>query len=254
MLLQPLFWYAFASAILPFTSTAPIENFLEDEEEDVQKSTNQFVDDIIEMFRDSWGEKLDPLYLPNQYCSFSRNFISMKIRGKFFVLQNCSIYSTYVNVIGEASLVNGTLFGLSRLQRTENASMAKDKRTGVLFADVTAGVENLLLTGKVRLSILGMNFASDLTVRLALIETNIKACLHDLSPNPIIEDIIVTRLEGVDISLPELGHASPLIDITVKGLIPLFRSSLKDIVRKHLLKFANVAINKSSQVRLNRRR
>jgi len=232
MLLQPLFWYAFASTIISFTSTAAVENFLEDE--DVQKGTNQFVDDIIEMFRDAWGGKLDPLHLPNQYCSFSRSFISMKIGG-------------------EGSLVNGTLFGLSRLHRTENASMTKDKRTGLLFADVTAGVENLLLTGKVRVSILGMNFPSNLTLRLAFIETNVKACLHDSSPNPIIDDIIVTRLEGVEISLPELGHASPLIDITIKGLIPLFRSSLKDIVRKHLFTFANVAINKSSQVRLNRR-
>ena len=72
------------SAPAPGPRISPEEDkYLTYSEDDVQSATNFFVDDVINMFRDSWGRKLDPLKIPNQRFSFERTFISMKIRGKY---------------------------------------------------------------------------------------------------------------------------------------------------------------------------
>lgn len=50
-------------------------------EEDSQKSNNSFIDDIIEMFRDSWAEQMDPLKVPKSRFSFQKSFIGIKLYG-----------------------------------------------------------------------------------------------------------------------------------------------------------------------------
>lgn len=91
-----------------------------------------------------------------------------------------------------------------------------------------------------------MSLESDVLLEVGGIEARINAYLSDLSGKPIIEDITLTRLYGVSVDLPGLGGVSSLADLVIKGLASMFEGSLKDFVRKYILKFVNIIVNRSN--------
>lgn len=63
-------------------TSAPIDNYgNETSDEDMQNTTNNFIDDVIDAFRDSLGKDMDPLKIPLQSFNFERNFILIKLHG-----------------------------------------------------------------------------------------------------------------------------------------------------------------------------
>lgn len=143
-------------------------------------------------------------------------------------------------------LENATINGLSILQRTKDAFLGPNTKNGLMFADVTVGVRDINMTALTRMSLLGLNLESDLFLGVDGIEGRVNAHLSDISGKPIIEDITLTRLNGIRIDLPGLGGVSFLADLVIKGLVSIFQSSLKDIIRRNLLKFINIIVNRSN--------
>lgn len=141
---------------------------------------------------------------------------------------------------------NATINGLSFVHRTKDAFLGPDSKSGLMFADVSVEVKDINMTGRTRMSLLGMSLESDVLLEVGGIEARINAYLSDLSGKPIIEDITLTRLYGVSVDLPGLGGVSSLADLVIKGLASMFEGSLKDFVRKYILKFVNIIVNRSN--------
>lgn len=51
-------------------------------EETQLNDTNSYVDDIIDAFRDSLGNKLDPLKIPDKTIGFDRKMLGIRFHGK----------------------------------------------------------------------------------------------------------------------------------------------------------------------------
>lgn len=154
---------------------------------------------------------------------------------------------------GSVLLADSKLNGLSRLHRTKDSFIGPDSESGLMFADVTVGVQCLNLTGFAEISLMGLRITSPLFFEMANTEINVKSYLDPKPGNnkPIIDDLTVTELEGVTLDLPAIGFAgSTLIDMGIKLLLTTFRGSLKEALRMNLLRFVDKAVHKS-HLRLN---
>ena len=148
-------------------------------------------------------------------------------------------------VTGDATLDDAKLNGISRLHRTGNAILGPDARSGLQLADVTVGVENLNLTGGARFSILGASIHSPISLQLKALGVNIKSYLNNQSNKPILDDLLITRIDGITLDLPGLGSTgSTIVDLLASGILTLFKGSLKELIRSNLLKFVNGAVNR----------
>ena len=144
---------------------------------------------------------------------------------------------------GEALIKNITVTGLAKVRRTENATIGPDKDSGMLFADTTAGIENLIVTAYSEINFLGLFVSSDVFISIDFIEINVKGYLANDSDKPIIDSLKVTHLHGVNIDLPSLGRAgSKMVDILATIFITVFKGSIKRIVEENLLKLVYQAI------------
>lgn len=139
-------------------------------------------------------------------------------------------------------LEEGRINGLSIVERSQDAFLGPEYKNGPIFAKVTFGAKDINMTGITQVSLLGMSMQSDVCVGIKGMETRVKAHLSE-SAKPIIDDITLTRLDGVRIDLPGFGGVSVVADLAIKGLVFFFEESLKDIIERNLLKFANIAIH-----------
>lgn len=150
------------------------------------------------------------------------------------------------SVAGDAVLDEAKLNGLSRLHRKGNAILGPDARSGLQFADVTVGIEKLNLTGAARFSLLGASIRSSIFLEVASLEVNLKSYLNNQSNKPILDDITISRIDGITLDLPGLGSTgSKILDIVASGILRIFKGSLKELIRSNLLKFVNKAVNRS---------
>lgn len=67
----------------------PIDRFAvghnESSSEEVRVTTNDWVEDIINAFRGSLEDKIDPLKVPDQSVSFDRRIVGVRFHGKLFI-------------------------------------------------------------------------------------------------------------------------------------------------------------------------
>lgn len=114
------------------------------------------------------------------------------------------------------------------------------------MADVTVAVNKLNLTAMTRITLFGASLYSPLFVQIEDLEINVKSYLNAQSNKPILEDMLVTRIDGLTLDLPGLGSAgSFMMDCLASTVLTLFKGSFKDLIRTNLLKFASKAINRS---------
>lgn len=196
--------------------------------EELQSTTNLFIDDVIDAFRESLGDKIDPLLVPRQSVSFDKDLIAFSIKG-------------------DASISESILTGLSSFKRTSDAHMGRHQENAQMYVAVSVGVDDLLMRSKVKLGLMGGTVKSDLCVNIKHIEVSITSHLDSSSGQPVIDELIITKMDGIDIELPSLGKfASKIIDLITSAFISIFKSKLKEQIEDAILIAANKAIKTSS--------
>ena len=196
--------------------------------EELQNATNWFIDDVIDAFRESLGSKIDPLSVPEQSVSFEKDLIVFTLKG-------------------DASITDSVLTGLSSFKRTSDAYMGRHLDNGQMYVAVMVGVDDLLMRSKVKITVFGATIKSDLWVNIDHIEVGVQSYLDSASGKPVIDEIKVSKMEGINVELPSLGRlASKLIDLITSAFISIFKSTLKEFIEDAILKAANKAIKSSS--------
>lgn len=147
---------------------------------------------------------------------------------------------------GEATLMNGTLYGLSKFKRTRDAYLGPHPEKGQMYTEVPLGVEDLNMTSLVRLNFLGAKMNSDLLVKIQRIEAVIKAYLSHDSGLPVIDAVHIKHMDGIRIDLPSLGILSTFFDLFSRAFLTIFKGSLKGMLEKSLIRVANHAIRRTN--------
>lgn len=135
--------------------------------------------------------------------------------------------------------------GLSGIHRVGNAFLGPDPVSGLQLVDVTVAVEGLNMTASSGLSFMGASLYSPLFAEIESLEINVKSYLNAKSNKPILDDIQVTRIDGLNLDVPGLGSAgSTIVDWIASGILTVFKGSFKELIRMNLLKYASRAINR----------
>lgn len=83
-------------------------------------------------------------------------------------------------------------------------------------------------------------------MRIKHIDANIKAYLDARTGRPVIREVTVLKLDGVDVQLPGLGWFERVTSIVSSAFITAFKGQIKGLIEKGILNAANNAINKTS--------
>lgn len=137
------------------------------------------------------------------------------------------------------------MIGLSKIKRSQNASIGSEDKSGLFYADASVSIEKLHTTCYTEINFMGLSITSDVVIDIDYIEVNIKGYLSNDSGKPFIDSLTVTHLHGVNIDVKSFGKAaSKMLDIATSIIVTVFKGSIKKIIEENLIKFAYGAIHK----------